>query len=114
MPENTLKTVIDTETEIQAILDAERLRAQAWLERIRQEVDAELQAQLATLSATAAEAEQGARTAAAEETAVAIRQAELLAQRLAAISDDELERTVRRHLAVIIQGTGHDRPDGQG
>jgi hypothetical protein len=114
VPENTLNTVIETEGEIQAMLDAERLRAQTWLERVRQEVETDLQAQLAALATNAAEAGEAPHRVAAAETAPCLRRAEELAQRLATIGDEELGRAVRRHLAALLPGRAHDRPDVQG
>jgi len=114
MPENALTSVIEVENEIQAMLDAERNQAQAWLERVRQEVETDLQQQLAALPTTTSESEKNARATGADETAAIVRRAEQSAERLGAIGDEVLEETVRRHLSVIIKGTGHDRPDGQG
>jgi hypothetical protein len=104
MPENALNSIIVVENEIQAMLESERLRAQAWLERIRQEIETDLQRQLSALTATSAAAEQEARAAAADETAAVVRRAGQSAERLAEIGNGVLEQTVRRHLAVILQG----------
>jgi hypothetical protein len=114
MPENALKVVIEAESEIRAMLDAEQRRADAWLEEVRRETEAQLRAGLDHLAEESGREEEAARAEAAAAAEAIVRRAADLARRLEETSDAELARIVRRCLRAIVPQAGHDHPDGQG
>jgi hypothetical protein len=91
------------EEELAARLDGVRAETQEELEREAASLAAELEAELAKASRFA---EKEARSRVAE--------ARAYAERLGALTTDQLDDIVCRHLRAVCQGEHHDRPDEQG
>lgn len=114
MNPNTLKTVLETERQIQEVLAGERIRAARWLEQVAREVEEDRRIEADRLVRESARALEAARNACRDQAARILARSQAALGRAEKISDDVLHEIVRRHLAGILPERRHDRPDVQG
>lgn len=114
MANELIQDIVRREQELAARVAAEQQKARAWLEQLRGELAqaVALQRQALQQQATAARA----RAMEASQSAAEARrqQAETLAQRFAALGDDQLRPLILAKLAAILPARGHDHPDVEG
>ncbi len=90
------------------MLDAERKRANQWLERTKLEIDQATESELARLKESVPQSEPAAKKAAEDEAAAIIQQARSLAEAIERIEEDRLRQIVREAIAGIIPGATRD------
>ncbi len=106
--------MIETEREIQAILEREKKKADEWVERVRAEAGQEIAREEERLKALSARAMAAARADAEAKAAEIIASSNLRAQRLAHL-DDSVRKILVKYLPRILPGReGHDRQNVEG
>lgn len=108
MQQDTLSEILEVEQEIMAMLNAERKRADQWLERTKLKIEQAKQSDLARLAESVAKSEPVAKKAAQDKAAAIVRQAQSLAVHIDRIEEDRLKQVVRQHIAAIIPGATRD------
>lgn len=108
MQQDTLSEILEVEKEIKAMLDAERKRADQWLERMKLEIEQATQSELARLKDSVAQSEPVAKKAAEEKAAAIVQQARSRAEHIERIEEDRLTQIVRQSIAAIIPGATRD------
>ncbi|PLX83496.1 MAG: hypothetical protein C0617_11240 [Desulfuromonas sp.] len=114
MEEGTLREVVRLEREIHRQLAEEQLRADEGLERLRRELEEEYEEQSKALAEALEQAVEEAKRQSEERAAGMLAESRRQAERLAAMSDEQLGRIVHRQIALIVPGEAHDRPDVEG
>lgn len=113
MERNTLQTIIEVEREIQRMLEEERGRAKAWLERTRQQIQDDLNRETDLLQEQSGRSHRTMREEARRRADVIARKAAAETRELEAFSSERIRELVLRHLAHLDPRSAHDRPDGQ-
>ncbi len=113
MTQNTLKTIIDAELEIAQMLKAERKRASAWLEQIKQATEQEVLQEIDRLADLTDRGKAAAREGAEKRAGEIIREATSLVERFETINEEDLQGVVWKYLRCILPGTEHDRSNVQ-
>lgn len=114
MANELLKEIVQREKALAAEVAAEKERARAWLEEVRSELAMNGEQGLQALQQHGASAQAAALAAAQTAAEERLHQAEALAQRFAALSDEQLQGLIRAKLAAILPARGHDHPDVEG
>jgi hypothetical protein len=103
--QDTLQEVFGLEREISSKLDAERQRADQWLEGARRDIEQGRLSEIARLKARTVQDEAAAQQAARDKAAEILRRATSAAARVAALETEQLVPIVRQHLAAIMPGS---------
>ena len=101
MEQSTLAEILAVERDIRTRLDAERERANRWLENARHEIEQEHSTQLAQIRSAAAARRDAALRAAHDRASAELLSAEAAAGTVG-LSDDALRPIVRRHLTFLL------------
>lgn len=97
-----LSDVIETEQEIQTILERERKKSLEWIERVRAEVEREIAGEEERLKESAAKTLADAEADAEAKATELVNNAALQARRLAHIDDEVLRKIVARYIPRIL------------
>ena len=101
MEEDILAIIIAAEREIQQRLADEEQQAAQMLDTLRRELEQEARQEEERLAASLQRAFSAARKEAQERAAELLRSADKRAERLEGLTDDVLERCIRKHLSGI-------------
>lgn len=101
MEDDILATIIAAEHEIQQRLAAEDQKAAQMLDTLRRELEQDARQEEERLAASLQRAFSAARKEAQERAAELLRSADKRAERLEGLTDDVLERCIRKHLSGI-------------
>jgi len=104
MADELLRSIIQIENEILEQLEQEQARADAWLERVRDEQKKELSHLNEEQRQADRIALKEAQGRAADEATEIVRQEAERCQRLESISDNDLVEILKRHLVRILPG----------
>jgi len=104
MAAETIKEIIAVEKEIQARIAEEQGKIAQWLAAQEAEIAQEWTTGMEALQREQAEAEELTRTRIRERSATILAAAELEVNRCQALSREELELQVRRHLRKVLPG----------
>jgi hypothetical protein len=102
MERDTLEEILAVEKDLRARLDAAKDDASRWLAGVRRDVERQKLAELARLDDAAGKHEVAAQEMARATAAAIVRRATEAAQRIEQLTDDELARRVRQHVASIV------------
>ncbi len=109
MEDNTLKAVIEAEKEIQDRVEAEKRRAEQWLEQKKPQIQQDLKSQLEKLLEANEQIKTRIRADAEEQASEIISKAQTRAAELSRITPERLQQVVRRRLSCILPRAEHDR-----
>jgi vacuolar-type H+-ATPase subunit H len=109
MDDSILTDIIVVEKEVRDHLDAERERAAAQLEQVRNDLEKEYRREEERLQEVLEAALAAARDEAEQKAALLVQEAAERGERLARIGRDALQSIVVEHLAGLMPGTGDDR-----
>lgn len=102
MEQSTLHEILGVEKSLREELDAERRRSSEWLDGARREIERDHLERLEAIRREAEHAEEQARQGAVAGTSVAIGHSEAWLDAAQALTDDELRRRLRPHLAALV------------
>jgi vacuolar-type H+-ATPase subunit H len=109
MDDGILTDIITVEKEVRERLDAERERAAALLEQVRNDLEEEFRREEKSLQEALDNARVAARAEAEQKAAHLVQDAAERGERLARIDEEALRRVVVEHLAGLMPGRGDDR-----
>jgi hypothetical protein len=102
MADELLSDILAAEQAIRLEIDAREAQVAQELERLQQELDAELANETRALSEQLAAALRRTEAEAQQEAAALLESAQTFARRLENLTDPELDEVVRRHLGQIL------------
>lgn len=104
MERGILSTVIEVEREIQKSLEAEKTKAQGWIEKGKSEAEDEIAGEELRLREAFDRMREGARADAERKASAIIAEATSLSLRLKGISDETFKEVIARHIVKILPG----------
>ena len=102
MEKDILSKVIEVEKEIQERLRDEKNKAHEWLEAAKKEIERDISLQEEQLRESYTKDREEAKAEAEREAARIVQDASTLAERYRRISDETLEKIVKRHMLKIL------------
>ncbi|HXX81802.1 MAG TPA: hypothetical protein VEI46_09645 [Thermodesulfovibrionales bacterium] len=102
MEKDILSKVIEVEKEIQERLREEKNKAHAWLEGVKTEIEKDISLQEEQLRESYTRGREDAKAEAERKAAKIVKDAASLAERYRQISDETLEKIVKRHMVKIL------------
>ncbi len=113
MEDNILSKVIEVEKELQERLRPEKEKAHEWLEGIKTEIERDISLQEEQLRESYTRGREGAKAEAEREAERIVKNAATLAERYRQISDETLEKIVKKHMVKILPAHGTTSPSAE-